>query len=323
MTRTTAKLRGHGDAMIRTDPSPRTSRLFSFLLLAHGSCVERSPDATQTGGSTIADGTGGSSGDATTGGATPTTSGTGTGEATSSSSEAATGSSGGFLAPPDVGPNAPVECDVWEQDCPEGQKCAAWAEGGGSAWNALKCVPVTGDQLPGEPCTAEGGGVSGLDDCVKGAMCWDVDARGQGTCVAQCVGSPESPQCAEPGFACPVAGDGVLALCFPECDPLAQDCLDDDLCLPISGTYLCIIDASGDAGAAFDACEYVNVCDKGLLCLAPAAASECDQGAQGCCLPMCSIADGGAACPGAGQECLAVYEPPPEGHEDVGYCSLP
>jgi hypothetical protein len=170
---------------------------------------------------------------------------------------------------------------------------------------------------------AEGGGISGLDDCVKAAMCWDVDAQGHGVCIELCGGSIRQPACEQPGHVCTfTAASEVFSLCFATCEPLVQDCADEELCLPTSGTYICILDASGDMGAAFDLCEYANACDAGLICVGPASASECDQGATGCCQPMCSIADGGASCPGEGQSCLAIYEPQPTGFEDVGYCSL-
>jgi hypothetical protein len=296
--------------MLRTTlPSNRVS-----LLLLAGGCGDPDPGTAQTGDVGVTDTTGEAS---STGGETPTTSGTSsTGDATTGVSSDPTTD---FIMKPDLGPDAP--CDPFAQNCPEGQKCAAWAEDGGS-WDTNRCVPITGDQLPGEPCVVEGGRYSGLDDCVERAMCWNLDDAGKGTCIALCIGSADYPKCADPGFACMVTGSGVVNPCFPICDPLAQDCAGDDLCLPYDGTYLCLLDASGDGGAVFDPCEYLNGCDKGLMCLSPAAAEECDQGAQGCCLPMCSIADGGAACPGAGQECLASYEPQPSGFEDVGYCSV-
>jgi hypothetical protein len=252
----------------------------------------------------------------TTGGPAPTTS-----SSTGDSGDALTG----FIVTPDGGDV--VECNTFTQDCEAGEKCAPWAEGGGSAWNATKCVPVMGDQQPGESCTAVGGGVTGLDDCVKGAMCWDVDAEDEGVCVALCTGSERAPVCEGPGGACGVPGcaitaEGILNICLDTCEPLAQDCPGADLCLPVSGTFLCVLDASGDVGALFDPCEYANACDKGLICAGPQAATECDQNATGCCLPMCSIAAGDEPCPGVGQKCLPIYDPPTPGCEDIGSCTV-
>lgn len=247
-----------------------------------------------------------------------------------SASETPTSTSGGttagedFVVGPDVG--GTITCDSWTQDCREGEKCTAWAADGGTAWNATKCVPVTGQQKPGEPCTAEGGGVSGVDDCVEGAMCWQVDAGGKGQCVALCTGSEEAPVCEELNDGCgttqcAITNAGALNICLDSCDPLAQDCPGDDRCLPVSGTFVCFLDA-GESGAVFDPCEFANSCDKGLLCAAATAAIECDQEAVGCCVPMCSIAAGDAGCPGVGQQCLPIHDPPTDGCEDVGYCTV-
>ena len=50
------------------------------------------------------------------------------------------------------------------------------------------------------------------------------------------------------------------------------------------------------------------------------AEPECE-GAAGCCSPMCSIS-GGEPCPGIGQTCEPVFDPQPQGFEDVGVCLL-
>jgi hypothetical protein len=139
----------------------------------------------------------------------------------------------------------------------------------------------------------------------------------KGVCVALCTGDQENPECGDPSTACAVVNDGVLNLCLDRCDPLIQDCAGDDVCIPVDAAYVCVLDASADQGAAFDPCEFAYACDKGLLCLGPAAATECDQGAAGCCLPYCSIAEG-TGCPGEGQTCQAVFDPQPPGLEDVG-----
>lgn len=215
-------------------------------------------------------------------------------------------------------------CDVFAQDCPEGEKCAAYAEGGGGSWDATKCVPVTGDGQAGDSCMTMGGGVSGLDDCAKGVMCWDVDENNQGICVTLCTGSQAAPVCPE-GFSCASTGNGVINLCLPSCDPLTQECPGDDLCIPVNDTFVCVFDASGEEGQLFDACEFANACDKGLLCLNPSAAKECDPNAGGCCMPFCDLSDPNAVCPGVGTSCLSLYgegQAPPK-FENVGICVLP
>ena len=242
-------------------------------------------------------------------------------DATGSDSATVGGTTCNFVCPEDEETDGPGECDVFAQDCPDDQKCAAFANDGGNSWNSTKCVPISGTKVPGDPCAAEGGGVSGLDDCEKGSMCWDLDGESKGLCVALCTGSQAQPECGDPTTACAVVNDGVLNLCLDRCDPLVQDCPGDDLCLPIDDAYVCVLDASGEAGAAFAPCEFDNACDRGLLCLTPAAATECDQNAKGCCLPFCAISEE-VMCPGEGQSCLPVFTPQPPGLEDVGLCSL-
>jgi hypothetical protein len=267
---------------------------------------------------------------------TTTTSATTTGPTSETGSPTSTGDST-FIVTPDGGstclastdPGKPfrcTECDKFKQDCPRGQKCTAWASDGGSSWNASKCVDVTGDQVPGDECTAEGGGLSGIDDCEKGAMCWEVDKdTNMGTCVALCTGTPDAPVC-DPGFACAIANDGVLNLCLPTCDPLLQDCPGDDLCIPLNDGFICVLDASGDMGKTNDPCEFPNACDKGLACSPTATASSaCMQDATGCCQPFCDFSMM-EPCPNPDQKCLQWFDPMlpiPPGLEDIGICAIP
>ena len=255
-------------------------------------------------------------------GTTTSTVGTTTSTATTGG-VAETGTTVDFVAKPDVDGGI-LPCDVWKQDCPAGQKCVPYAEGGGVAWNALKCVDITGDGAVGDPCTVVGGGGSGIDDCALGMLCWDVDERGHGTCVAMCSGSPDGPTC-PPKSSCSISGDGALNICIFDCDPLLQDCPGADLCIPVGEGFLCAQDDSGDGGQVNDPCEYANTCDPGLVCLNTANASvTCQQGSQGCCQPFCEFP--GSPCPNPDQQCLPWYDPMmpiPPGNEDVGVCAIP
>jgi hypothetical protein len=242
--------------------------------------------------------------------------------------EDTTGGPVGFIMQPDGGGIA-VECDVWAQDCPPGEKCMPWANDGGNAWNATRCSPV--DDNPGQvgdECSVEGSGVSGIDSCDIDMMCYYVDAETNlGQCVEFCQGSEANPIC-DPGFVCTIANDGVLTLCRPECDPLLQDCLEIAACLPAAGSefFTCIIDASGEAGAPGDVCEFINACDPGSFCAEAAAVPDC-QG-SGCCSEFCDLTaeDPNSFCSlGNGSECIAWYAEgdAPPGYDHVGACSLP
>ena len=272
-----------------------------------------------------------SAGQSETGGGTTTAQGT-----TEPQAETGDGGTGadtaqptGFIVKPDGG-TVDIECDNWAQDCPADQKCMPWANNGGSAWNATKCVPVdTAKGQPGDECTTMGGGVSGFDTCDLGVMCWDVKPDTmKGTCVEMCKGNADAPECAGE-TSCFVSNEGVLNLCLPRCDPLTQDCPNENLCIPNPNNqeqFACVLDASGENGKAFDPCEFVNACDKGHYCAVPGAApNDCDANATGCCLPFCDTTEMPAACPGMGLECVPWYNEgaAPPGLEVVGLCSVP
>jgi hypothetical protein len=221
------------------------------------------------------------------------------------------------------------QCDMWSQDCPPGEKCMPWASDGGGAWNSTRCSPVAPDpKQRGEPCTVVESGVSGIDDCDFGSMCWDVDPETNvGECVEICQGSEANPFCGEPCEFCNIASEGVLILCLPPCDPLEQDCAEGQACYPIVDTFACAPDVSGRTGAAGDVCEFINVCDPGLLCANPELVPDC--GGASCCTPFCNVDtpdDCDAQLPGT--VCTPWFEVGeyPEacvGSGVVGFCAVP
>jgi hypothetical protein len=225
-----------------------------------------------------------------------------------------------FIEDPDGGTMS-FECDVFAQDCPAGEKCLAWANDGGNSWNATRCSPIVEDpgQI-GEPCTVVGSGLSGMDTCDVGMMCWNVDAETlEGTCLGLCIGDRSSPTCDDPSAYCAISCDGALTLCLPQCNPLEQDCAEGQACYPMgNGYFTCAPDASGDMGAQGDPCEFINVCDPGLTCLT-ADAVGCDETAFGCCTSYCVV--GGSPCAG-GLECMPYFNSgeAPIGLDDVGVC---
>jgi len=232
--------------------------------------------------------------------------------------------SSAFLVMPD-GQGPTNECDIWTQDCPKGEKCMPFANDGGGSWNATRCSEVADSPgQPGDECSVEGSGVSGIDDCDLSAMCWDVDPESNaGTCVGFCEGSAESPLCSDPDTGCSISNEGTLILCLPFCDPLLQDCADGNACYPEAAGFFCSPDASGeDQGGYGDGCEFLNVCDPGLYCADASSVPGCTAG--GCCSEFCDASDPGATCMGVGQSCVAFWEEgkAPPGEEDFGLCVI-
>ncbi|MGB1277021.1 MAG: ribulose phosphate epimerase, partial [Nannocystaceae bacterium] len=202
--------------------------------------------------------------------------------------------------------------------------CTAYANDGGSAWNATTCADIAGERAPGESCTVVGSGTAGKDDCALGAMCWGVDVETlEGTCVAFCEGSFEMPNCMPEGTGCFITNEGALNLCLPPCNPLVQDCPAGDGCYPLAGSYLCRLTLTEpEGGQEGDACEYSDRnCQPGLLCLDAELDPTSCNGASSCCAPTCDLTAPDCSAPMA--ECVAIYETPWPGEESYGVCRLP
>lgn len=197
---------------------------------------------------------------------------------------------GGFLpSPPDVGEGRDVDCNIYSQDCPVGEKCSPVSSEVGIAWNALECVPVAPDPgRVGDACQVSGTLGSGMDDCAAGLMCWDFGEDGAGTCAPMVRGSEARPVCEDPFRTPAISASGFVALCLPFCSPLLQDCPDGLSCYPVGDVMSCTPDVSQGRGAPGDECEFTNVCQTGTMC----ARAEIVPGCTGsyCCASFCDLA---------------------------------
>lgn len=219
-------------------------------------------------------------------------------------------------------------CSVWNQNCPEGQKCAPYAECGAPYWTTAICIPIMENPAqPGDPCFAVGE-IGGIDNCDMGSYCWHRNERGTGTCVLLCKGSGEAPYCEDPESACVVdSGESTLGWCLSRCDPLKDDCAHpQENCVPQVSDFVCWPILPDPGQPVHGTCMQIEACEKGLVCIASNSALECDQDALGCCEPYCdlTVPDPNAQCPSVGQACVPFFEgSPPPGDEDVGVCAIP
>lgn len=212
-------------------------------------------------------------------------------------------------------------CDVYAQDCPDGEKCAAVVTGANS-WDDARCVPVSGTAMTGDPCTVESS-ADGLDSCASGNMCWNFNSDGKGICVALCTGSSEAPIC-DGGLECTISSSGVINLCVPTCDPLLQDCPHPGYaCYPSADTFSCFWDTSEGEGKANAPCDLFIECEEGLLCGDPAFVGMGCKSVHGCCTPFCAFPDG--PCPNPDQQCVQWFDPmslPSPDLANVGACGV-
>lgn len=218
---------------------------------------------------------------------------------------AETGTSAAFLVPPDGGGIcfasggdngdylASCECDIWDQDCPRGDKCTAWANDGGDYWNATRCSEIdpSPDQV-GEPCTVEVSAVAGHDSCAGDSMCFNVDPETlEGTCVAFCTGDEPNPIC-PPDSACVNTNEGALPLCHRLCDPLLQDCPSGQACYGVgvpenSDPLVCMREGVGvltQNGAR------PAMCPLGSTGVPTSFIAACEDG-EPCCAQWCSLSE--------------------------------
>jgi hypothetical protein len=289
--------------------------LIIAVLLASVACGPPRIGSSTTGEGTDSDELGA---DATSTGTTST----GTTDSETSDPETSTdeSSTDAFLPRWDIVPIDP--CDPFQQDCPEGEKCVPYASMGGP-WNAHKCVPVMGDQAPGEPCWY-GGAVAATDNCDETSMCWNVtviDGELVGTCTILCTGSADTPECPE-GSSCSISGDGSVYVCISNCDPLLQDCGPGLACYWANGIFTCIFSIQDIPTG--EPCDSINACAIGNGCVIAEVLPSCVSAA--CCTLFCNVMLGDQQCDALpGTSCVPFFEQgmAPPGYELVGLCILP
>ncbi|MEM6991043.1 MAG: hypothetical protein AAF721_11110 [Myxococcota bacterium] len=220
------------------------------------------------------------------------------------------------------------ECSLWQQDCPDGDKCVPWSDSADLIPDDIRCCPAGGNALHGEECVVEDYFGSCLDDCAAGNMCVDLDGDGMGTCQKFCGGAPNDPDC-ELNESCFIYFGGV-PFCFPKCDPLVQDCSPGNGCYPDSASeggtdFNCLPTIGG--GKIGDPCWLLSSCEPGLLCVTPDFYPGCpDFG--GCCSTICDITEPDI-CDDLveGTQCVSWYysgqTPPSVDLQNVGACVLP
>lgn len=221
------------------------------------------------------------------------------------------------------------ECSLWEQDCPDGEKCVPWSATADLVPDDIRCCPErTNAKLPGESCSVEGYFGSCLDDCAEGSLCLDVDDDGEGVCSALCGGAPDQPRCEQNQHCFIYFAD--VPICFDQCDPLQQGCAPGYGCYPDEAAagstgFLCLPTVGAETMG--DYCWLLSNCEPGLFCVTPEYLPGCN-GLVGCCTQICDVTEPDV-CPDLHPDlrCTSWYyagdAPPQAGLENVGICVLP
>jgi hypothetical protein len=223
---------------------------------------------------------------------------------------------------PDMG--ATIACDIYDDDCPAGEKCTPYASDGGIRPDATHCITLA--EFPagnGAMCSVQGWTASGDDDCDRGLYCVVYDAETlEGTCTPFCSAADEGDLVCDAPATCVGNPDIIPRLCLTDCNPLEQNCPSDRGCYRVNDHFVCLDDASGPAGGYGESCFFTNDCDPGMFCADPPEFFECPH-AMGCCTPFCDADDLDFECPGAPEHmCVRLFgegEGPP-GLNHVGAC---
>jgi hypothetical protein len=218
------------------------------------------------------------------------------------------------------------ECDILNpNDCPEGEKCTA-AGCDSDTWDSNVCREVQGNAARGDECVAtDEDPLSGNDTCDFGSMCWDIAPDTLlGTCVAFCQGPNYDDLTCPAGSTCNISNNGVLPLCVPMCDPIAQDC-SDGVCIlhPDGDEFVCDLSAVNFDLLYGEDCT-AGWCAPGLQCVPGDWVPEPACGpTNSCCTPYCDVNQPND-CPGLGQECMWLPDQDPvPGFEHIGLCISP
>ena len=198
----------------------------------------------------------------------------------------------------------PLTCSIYEQGCPEGEKCVPFDENDSGQFTGSRCVLVLGERGVGEVCSSEGF-AAGSDDCDSESYCLGLAEGGLGTCRSFCAGTAEDPVCA-PGTICAQQlGAGSYDLCLPSCEADAE-CEEDEGCYLWSEGLICL--PAGEF-ATGEPCSFPGSCEPGNYCLVAESVVGC-MGSQ-CCAPKCDTSGDGLECEQLpGSECVPVYEDP-------------
>lgn len=289
-------------------------------------------DTTGTGGPAVTTGAPTSTGDESTAGLLSSSSAsesTTTGESTSGSEGAEVSSEPGcgFLCPPDGGGQEALLCDPQVQDCPMGQKCVWWqVPGSTSRRDGTRCIEVTGDGAPFEPCSLPTGlGEDITDDCGADSFCLEVYlSADHGFCAPfplddnDCSHHPGTVYATENGSIFP------HACLHYECNPqVAESCPDGLGCAfyPafLYGTNMCWQLPADDLPVG-SACDY-GQCGAGKLCLDAPFVPGCAN--ERCCTEWCDLS--APDCSNAAASCddFPVWNEDDPSFATLGACVIP
>ena len=229
----------------------------------------------------------------------------------------------GFGSFPDAGISTSCRPEL-ANDCPEGQKCTAYAVDEGTCCvGANRCVPILGDRGIGQSCTR----TATNDDCGDRLFCMTKSSGGvgAGTCVLMCDWTAEDscPDLFGGPAACIPLNGGVLPICERVCSPFNDECPLGYGCFPVgSYGFFCSPSTPDAQGVDGDECYTISSCAPGFACVNGAFQSTCVY--DRCCSLVCDTSEAAGPCID-GETCQPFYDEdkvPSRGLQHAGYCGI-
>jgi len=206
------------------------------------------------------------------------------------------------------------ECLPAADNCPEGFKCLpVWT---GSSFSLTRCAPVIPDAAKiDQPCEFIDSTRFYFenDTCERGTVCILPNEQGVGRCVAFC---DLELKCADPFSSCIDIGND-FTWCS-HCDPLAQDCVIPQSCVPSPGSPGFYCNTTNGLGTGTPCKIYLD-CITGSFCAEAGQVSQCNKDEK-CCAAYCDLS--APVCPDPGDTCIPWFTPGtvPPPYNKVGRC---
>jgi hypothetical protein len=228
-----------------------------------------------------------------------------------------------FIGPHDVGV-MPEGCTPAAQDCPDGMKCVWYSFAGQPRRDAAKCIPVTGDLAPFEPCTLPNGiGEDIEDDCGEDSYCLDVyGTADHGFCAPFSTGTCDDYEGTVPVFE---NGSDFPAACLNQpCNLFENSCPNGMRCMfyPASlyAHAMCWAEPDPPDLPLGAACDYGG-CGPGRMCAPTEWLPACEH--DRCCAELCDFPEGACQEEGTACEFVPVWGAHKAEFANAGACVLP
>lgn len=200
-------------------------------------------------------------------------------------------------------------CELLPDNCGEGFRCLPYDSTGNFLPDDFGCFEAP-RVLSLSDCLGDCGPFGGFDACALDQLCEPLPF-GESECVQMC---RAQTGCSVGQCETDLLPGNSIGLCRTPCDPVEQDCPDNQMCIVDGDGLSCVAEGQQEEGAP---CAFLDDCMEGLFCTPESAQPDCEEAP--CCAPLCDVSS--ETCPGE-TECISLF-PGSLVNTDVGVCRVP